>query len=36
LNIEPKLIILTMDESKTLEIENEKIEAINIIKWLLF
>ena len=36
LNIEPKLIILTMAESKTLEIENEKIEAINIIKWLLF
>ena len=36
LNSDAKLIIMTMDNDKTLNIENEYIEIINIIKWLLF
>ena len=36
LNCDSKLIILTMDKNETLQIENEKVEIINIIKWLLF
>jgi len=36
LNSNAKLIILTMDNDTTLNIEDEKIEVINVIKWLLF
>jgi len=36
LNCKAELIILTMDKDETIEMENEKIEIINVIKWLLF
>jgi len=35
LNCNAELIILTMDKSDTIEIENEEIKVINIIQWLL-
>ncbi len=35
LNCKAKLLILTMDENEKIKIENEKIEVINVIKWLL-
>ena len=35
LNCEAELIILTMDKDEIIEMENEKIEIINVIKWLL-